>query len=79
MRKSPLHFSLLWPLTVGGIDRSIAILIGTATIALTDAAGSWWPIPIGLGLFWVFRKIFEKDPFIIKIYKRYSKQKEKYY
>ena len=79
MRKSPLHFSLLWPLTVGGVDRSIGILLGTATIALTDAAGGWWPIPIGLGLFWVFREIFKKDPFIIHIYKKYSRQKEKYY
>lgn len=79
MRSSPVHFSLLWPLTLGGIDRNIAILIFVATVALADASGGWWPIPIGLACFWVFRKIFEKDPFIILIYKRYSKQKEKYY
>jgi type IV secretory pathway TrbD component len=79
MRRTPLHFSLLWPLTMGGIDRSIAILIGTSTVALVDATGSWWPILVGIGLFWVFTQIFKKDPFIIGIYRKYSHLKDKYY
>jgi len=79
VRRSPVHFSLLWPLTLAGIDRSIAILLFTATVALVDASGSWWPIPLGLVLFWVFKLIFKKDPFVIGIYKKYQNQKDKYY
>lgn len=75
----PIHRSLTEPILLGGIPRTIAILIGTFTAALGLGLQSFTAVPLGLILHFLAVAATRKDPQFFDAFRRHVRQKNIYY
>ena len=77
--ENTIHFSLLYPLTLGGIDKRLAALILMSAGILYIVFRSY-VIFVPIILFYLTLKSFyKKDMFILDVYKQFIFVKKKYY
>ena len=77
--ENTIHFSLLYPLTLGGIDKRLAALILMAAGILYIVFRSY-VIFLPIILFYLtLRSFYKKDMFILDVYKQFIFVKKKYY
>lgn len=77
--ENTIHFSLLYPLTLGGIDRRLAALILMSSGILYIVFRSLI-IFVPIILFYLtLRSFYKKDMFILDVYKQFIFVKKKYY
>lgn len=74
-----IHFSLLYPLTLGGIDKRLAALIFMSMGILYMALRSFVIFIPGILFYIALRRFYKKDYFILDVYKQYIASKKKYY
>jgi type IV secretory pathway VirB3-like protein len=77
--ENTIHFSLLYPLTLGGIDKRLAALILMSAGILYIVFRSY-VIFLPIILFYLtLRSFYKKDMFILDVYKQFIFVKKKYY
>ena len=77
--ENAIHFSLLYPLTLGGIDKRLAALILMSAGILYIVFRSY-VIFLPIILFYLtLRSFYKKDMFILDVYKQFIFVKKKYY
>ena len=77
--ENTVHFSLLYPLTLGGIDKRLAALILMSAGILYIVFRSYVIfVPIIL-FYFILKSFYKKDMFILDVYKQFITVKKKYY
>lgn len=67
----PLSLSLTQPVLLAGVPRSVAILSGTATAALSLGLQVWWlGIPLGLAMHAIAVALTKADPLWLDVFRR---------
>ena len=66
----PIHQSVIKPQLVMGIPRQLALVLYTLVIALTLPLGTWYAIPPGIFLHFLFAAAARKDPAFWDVFRR---------
>jgi type IV secretion system protein VirB3 len=67
----PLSLSLTQPVLMAGVPRSVAILSGTVTAALSLGLQVWWiGIPLGLAMHAMAVALTKADPLWLEVFRR---------
>ena len=66
----PIHQSVIKPQLVFGLPRQLAIVLYTMVLALSFPLSTWYPIPPGLFLHFVFAAAAKKDPGFWDVFRR---------
>jgi type IV secretion system protein VirB3 len=66
----PIHQSVIRPQLMMGIPRQLALVLYTIILALTLPLGSWYAIPPGLFLHFLFAAAAKKDPGFWDVFRR---------
>ncbi len=67
----PLNLSLTQPVLMAGVPRTVAILNGTATAALSLGLQVWWlGIPLGLAMHTAAVALTKSDPLWLDVFRR---------
>lgn len=67
----PLSLALTQPVLLAGVPRSVAILSGTATAALSLGLQVWWlGIPLGLAMHAIAVALTKADPLWLDVFRR---------
>jgi type IV secretory pathway TrbD component len=69
------HNALAEPVTLGGVPREIAILIGTLCAMLTlGLQVPWIGLPLGAGLWTAAYALARRDPYVFDVLRRHIRQ-----
>lgn len=69
------HNALAEPVTLGGVPRTPAILIGTLTAMLAlGLQAPWIGLPLGLGLWTGAYVLARRDPYVFAVLRRHIRQ-----
>ena len=72
----PFHGALSEPITIAGVPRQAAILIGALTAILCLALQTpWIGLPLGLTLYVAAAWAARKDPYVLDILARHVRQR----
>lgn len=72
----PFHAALAEPITLAGVPRTAAILIGTLTAVLCLGLQTpWIGLPLGLGLFALCHWATRRDPYALEVLGRHIRQR----
>ena len=77
-RTTPFHRALIEPRLLLGMVRSLFGLIVIASMGLTVATKSFWPLAIALSLVLVLRNVFATDPLYMAAYGNYCREGDTY-
>lgn len=75
----PIHRSLTEPILLGGVPRTVAILIGTFTAAIGLGLQSFTALPLGLILHVMAVAATKQDPQFFDAFRRHIKQRNVYH
>ena len=66
----PLHRSLVDPILVGGLPRSLAYLLWTGASAFVFGLHQGWMLPMAMGLHVLFATVARSDPYFFDVFVR---------
>lgn len=70
------HGALSEPITIAGVPRTPAILIGTLTAVLSLGLQTpWIGLPLGLGLYSLAFWATKRDPYALEVLRRHLRQR----
>jgi type IV secretory pathway TrbD component len=72
----PFHGALSEPITLAGVPRTAAVLIGTLTAVLClGLQAPWIGLPLGLGLYAAALWATQRDPYALEVLVRHLRQR----
>jgi type IV secretory pathway TrbD component len=77
-RKHRLHASLTEVQLIAGVERSLAIVNWTLTLAIVMRTGMWLLLIVGAATHMILRQVTKKDPQFRVIYQRFVGQGHRY-
>ena len=77
-RKHRFHASLTEIQLIAGVERSLAIVNGTLTMAIVMRTGMWPLLIVGGAVHMILRQVTKKDPQFRVIYQRFLGQGHRY-
>lgn len=66
----PVHQSLVDPILVGGLPRTVAFILWTTTAALVLGMHSWYILPVALVIFFILHRMTREDPYFFDVFRR---------
>lgn len=74
----PIHKSLIQPILMGGVPRTIALINGTLVAALGLGLHSFLALPVGLVIHFLALAATRADPDFLSCFRRHVRQKNLY-
>lgn len=75
---APLHRSITEKILLAGVPREIAILNGTIGAAFGLGMGSYWVVPVFIGIHLLSVRLTKADPQFFDVFKRFINHKDIY-
>ena len=73
----PVHRSLVQPMMVAGLPRTLAFLLWTFTLALVLPGGQVWVLLVSVPLHLLFALFARRDPYFFDVFLRAVKSKRR--
>lgn len=67
LARSPIHQSILWPATIFGLPRQLAVLIGVVSLAAVVSLGQVWFLGVTVLALFLSRQVAKQDRYIFDI------------